>query len=80
MKAVFTQALAAFLIIALLPFAAEIGVSGSQASAEESEKPQKTRRVPTMSESTFKRLGEAQVFIDEKDFASAKQVPAPITL
>lgn len=56
------------------PFTAELGLTGSQAAAAEEEKKQKTRRVPTMSESTFKRLGEAQVFIDEKDFVSAQAV------
>jgi tetratricopeptide (TPR) repeat protein len=57
------------------PFAAELGVSGMQAAAaEEAEKKQKTRRVPTMSESTFKRLGEAQEFIDAKDWAGAQAV------
>lgn len=56
------------------PFAAEFGLESAQAAAAEDEKPQKTRRVPTMSESTFKKLGEAQAFIDEKDFASAKMV------
>ena len=38
---------------------------------EEEEKPQKTRRVPTMSEQTFKRLAEAQEFIDAKDYQGA---------
>ena len=75
MKAVFIRAVAAVALIGLLPFSAEFGVTAFQVAAEEAEeKPQKTRRVPTMSETTFKRLGEAQAFIDEKDFASAKQV------
>ena len=57
------------------PFAAELGFTGMQAAAaEEEEKKQKTRRVPTMSESTFKRLGEAQEFIDAKDWAGAQAV------
>jgi tetratricopeptide (TPR) repeat protein len=56
------------------PFAAELGLTGLQAAAAEEEKKQKTRRVPTMSENTFKKLGEAQAFIDEKQFAAAQKV------
>ena len=84
MKAVLTEGLrtlTASLLLALamlvaMPFGAEIGLSHAQlqAAEDEEEKPMKTRRVPTMSESTFKKLGEAQVFIDEKDYDSAKNV------
>lgn len=79
MKAVFSQSLIALTLaltlVLLAPFGAELGMSSSQLiAAEDEEKPQKTRRVPTMSESTFKKLGEAQVFIDEKDFDSAMKV------
>ena len=56
------------------PFAAELGLTGAQAAAAEEEKKQKTRRVPTMSENTFKKLGEAQAFIDEKQFDAAQKV------
>jgi len=37
-------------------------------AAEEEKKPQKTRRVPSMSESVYKRLAEAQEAIDAKDY------------
>ena len=40
----------------------------STAEAAEEKKPQKTRRVPSMSESVYKRLAEAQEAIDLKDF------------
>lgn len=46
----------------------------AQAAEEESEAPRETRRVPSMSEQTFKRLSEAQEAIDEKDYAKAKEV------
>ena len=38
---------------------------------EETEKPAKTRRVPSMSEATFKKLAEAQELIDVKDLDGA---------
>lgn len=61
-------ALAAGAYVAL-PFTAELGYSGASAVAAEDERPrQKTRRVPSMSESTFKKLAEAQEFIDLKDY------------
>ncbi len=78
MTAVFTRTLSSLALAAALlllaPLGAEFGISGFQVQAEEGEKPQKTRRVPTMSENTFKKLGEAQAFIDEKDLASAEKV------
>ncbi|MFP6816534.1 MAG: hypothetical protein VB949_12825 [Pseudomonadales bacterium] len=56
-------------VYAALPFSAEIGYQGGTAFAAESERPrQKTRRVPSMSESTFKKLAEAQELIDLKDY------------
>ncbi len=46
-----------------------------EALGQEDEKPrQKTRRVPSMSEATFKKLAEAQEFIDLKDLDSAQAV------
>ncbi|MEQ8690838.1 MAG: hypothetical protein RIC89_08380, partial [Pseudomonadales bacterium] len=38
------------------------------AAAEGDDKPQKTRRVPSMSEAIYKRLAEAQEAIDAKDY------------
>ncbi len=52
------------------PMTAEFGIVGMSAYAEE-EKPQKTRRVPSMSESTFKKLSVVQEFIDLKDYPGA---------
>lgn len=40
----------------------------SAQAAEEGKKPQKTRRVPSMSEQIYKRLAEAQEAIDAKDY------------
>ena len=49
------------------------GLSGDVAfAAEEKRKP--TRRVPTMSESTYKKLAEAQEFIDAEDYSGALEV------
>lgn len=42
--------------------------------AEEEERPQNMRRVPSMSEATFKKLAEAQEFIDLKDLDGAVRV------
>lgn len=44
------------------------------AQAAEEEKPQKTRRVPSMSESVYKKLAEAQEAIDIKDYVAAQEV------
>ena len=47
----------------------------AEASAEEAQsKPQKTRRVPSMSEAVYKKLAEAQEHIDAKDNLSAQNV------
>ncbi|MCZ6709605.1 MAG: hypothetical protein O7B25_04505 [Gammaproteobacteria bacterium] len=68
LKQLWSVALVACVYTAL-PFSAEIGYTGGAAFAAESERPrQKTRRVPSMSESTFKKLAEAQELIDLKDY------------
>lgn len=64
----------ALLLSLAAPFTAELGLSGFAAQAEEDERPQKTRRVPTMSEATFKKLAEAQELIDLKDYPGALKV------
>ncbi len=57
------------------PLAYELGVSGSAAFAQEDDEPRReTRRVPSMSEATYKKLSEAQEAIDAKDYATAEQV------
>ena len=63
------------MLVLLAPLGAELGIGGSVAQAAEGEKkPQKTRRIPTMSENTFKKLAEAQEFIDAKNYEAAKKV------
>ena len=79
MKAFLTQGISALalavLLMAAVPFATELGYQGGGLqAAEDEEKPQKTRRVPTMSEQTFKKLAEAQEFIDAKDYDGAMGV------
>ena len=65
----------ALVIVAITPFTAELGIASEQLqAAEEEEKQQKTRRVPTMSEQTFKKLAEAQEFIDAKEYVAALAV------
>ena len=46
---------------------------GAQSDGEQ-RPPQKTRRVPSMSEATFKKLAEAQEFVDAKDLNGAQAV------
>ena len=76
-----STALALALVAALaLQFGIEIApgftLGGVPAAlAQEDEQPkQKTRRVPSMSEATFKKLAEAQEFIDAKDLNGAQAV------
>lgn len=72
MKQVFKLMTAALLSLGLLgvvPFT----VSTANAAEEES-KPQKTRRVPSMSEMVYKKLGEGQEAIDAKDYTLALQL------
>ena len=54
----------------------EFGFEGTQvlaADGRSAEKKKKTRRVPTISESIFKKLGEAQEFMDAKEYGLAEQ-------
>ena len=70
-----TQLAVAVAVLALAPMFAELGVSGVVVHAEESEaSSQKTRRVPSMSEATYKKLAEAQEYIDTKDLQGALRV------
>jgi tetratricopeptide (TPR) repeat protein len=55
----------------------EFGLDGVSAQAAEEKK--KTRRVPTISEAVFKKLGEGQELIDAKDYAGAKDLLVPMT-
>ncbi len=57
------------------PFLAEIGFAGASVQAEEEKKKkQKTRRVPSMSEAVYKKLGTGQEAIDLKDYVTALEV------
>ena len=70
----------AALAVALLlstgtPLLAELGYKSASVQAEEAKaKKQKTRRVPSMSETVYKKLGAGQEAIDLKDYATALQV------
>ena len=59
------------------PFAfSEFGFEETQVQAADgrsAEKKKKTRRVPTISESIFKKLGEAQELMDAKEYGLAEQ-------
>ncbi len=57
-----------------LPLAAGVVPSAWGQSAEGEQPRHKTRRVPSMSEATFKKLAEAQELIDAKDLDGAKGV------
>ena len=72
------SALALYLAAPLLH---ELGVPGLavQAAEEEEEQQYETRRVPTISESVYKKLSEAQEAIDAKDMATAKNVLTEMT-
>jgi len=59
------------LLTVFSPYAEELGLPGAVAYAAEEEKPQKTRRVPSISESTYKKLAEVQELIDAKSLQGA---------
>lgn len=62
-------------LLALTPVLGELGVGGVQVAAEESQQSQqKTRRVPSMSEATYKKLAEAQEQIDAKNLQGALRI------
>ena len=66
-----SMALAALLSFGLVSFA---GFAPAALAAEEESKPQKTKRVPTISAPVFKKLEEAQELIDAKDFTKAEKI------
>src|SRR6056297_198653 len=58
-----------------LPLGHELGLPGGAVLAQEEEEPaRETRRIPSMSESTYKKLTEAQEAVDAKDLGLAKQI------
>ncbi|MFU8816157.1 MAG: hypothetical protein ACNA7W_12480 [Pseudomonadales bacterium] len=56
------------------PVGHELGLGGVAAQAQEQEQRQETRRIPSMSEATYRKLTEAQEAMDEKDMEKAKRV------
>ena len=67
---------AALVMVFGVQVAPGVSIGGApEALGQEEERPQqKTRRVPSMSEATFKKLAEAQEFIDAKDLNGAQAV------
>lgn len=63
-----------FAMLAPLGHDGSLGVAKAAAAEEEPKKKQKTRRVPSLSESVYKKLGEGQEAIDAKDFDLALEV------
>ncbi len=68
----------ALALYAAAPFLHELGVGGTAVwAAEQSkngEEKRETRRVPAMSEATYKKLSEAQEAVEAKDYAKATDV------
>jgi tetratricopeptide (TPR) repeat protein len=63
-----------FAMVAPLGHDGSWGVAKATAAEEAPKKKQKTRRVPSLSESVYKKLGEGQEAIDAKDFDLALEV------
>ncbi len=51
-----------------------LGFAVAQAAEDQAEKKQKTRRVPSLSEPVYKKLGEGQEAIDAKDYTLAQEI------
>lgn len=62
------------LVVFLAGTTSVVAPSALAAEADEEQKPQKTRRVPTMSEAIHKKLAEVQEAIDLKDYDLAVQL------
>lgn len=62
------------IVVGMVLAAGGVSVTSPVQAAEEEAKPQKTRRVPSMSESVYKKLTEAQEAIDIKDYDLAVEV------
>ena len=63
-----------FALVAPINEGGQFGLSPVYAAEEKSEKKQKTRRVPSLSESVYKKLGEGQEAIDAKDYNLAQEI------
>jgi tetratricopeptide (TPR) repeat protein len=74
-KPSFAALAVAVLLATGTPLLAEFGYEGASAQAEEAKaKKQKTRRVPSMSETVYKKLSAGQEAIDLKDYVAAMEV------
>ena len=74
-KPSFAALAVAVLLATGTPLLAEFGYEGASAQAEEAKaKKQKTRRVPSMSETVYKKLSAGQEAIDLKDYLAAMEV------
>ncbi|MFW6093913.1 MAG: tetratricopeptide repeat protein, partial [Pseudomonadota bacterium] len=75
LKQIVTASCCAVAVWLALPFAAGLGVgSGAAFAQEEEEQQRETRRIPSMSESAYKQLSEAQEAVDEENWAGALEV------
>ena len=63
-----------FALAAPMDGAGQFGFSPVHAADDKPEKKQKTRRVPSLSESVYKKLGEGQEAIDAKDYNLAQEI------
>lgn len=72
---VLTASLLAYIALpVLVEVVGEQGYRAALAQQEESQRPKKTRRIPTMSERTFKQLSEVQEAIDVKEYRRAHEL------
>ena len=63
-----------FALVAPIDEEGQFGLSPAYAEEGKPEKKQKTRRVPSLSESVYKKLGEGQEAIDAKDYNLAQEI------
>lgn len=69
-----SMAVFGYAALALVPLSGMLASSAAYAEEQSEASKQKTRRVPTLSESVYKKLAEAQEAIDAKDFNTALNV------
>lgn len=63
-----------FALLAPISGDGNLGFAVAQAAEDQAEKKQKTRRVPSLSEPVYKKLGEGQEAIDAKDYTLAQEI------
>ena len=76
----FCRLLVAALVVALLPSTAGTvgGGVGAPAHAQQTERKEKQRRIPHITEATYRRLSEAQELMDAEQYAEAIAVLEPL--